>query len=228
MLQNGEVLVRMISNTSPWFQIAQFVREEVFIVEQQIPADREMDHIDALSLHWIAYRIWTQDQLDNLKHEQPEQPAPTILRIEYKGDVYLCEPMATLRLFYAAIANEEEARMMAEERQTLLFRMGRVATRKCFRGTGVGKLVVLQSEQDLISDGGKVLRQLISLAGADPDRLQVKDMRVQMDLHSQYTVIPFYERNGYIGERDPVDANKFLTFMEDGILHANMSKIIKY
>jgi predicted GNAT family N-acyltransferase len=50
-----EIRCEVLSHRAPLFEKCAAIRTEVFIVEQQVPAEEEMDELDAEAVHVLAY-----------------------------------------------------------------------------------------------------------------------------------------------------------------------------
>ncbi|KAF8439530.1 acyl-CoA N-acyltransferase [Terfezia claveryi] len=105
----------------PAFQDAMTVREEVFVMEQGVPLENELDEDDYRSFHWVVYASVASalgtirlvppphaphTQVTPTPHHHPDSPPPG--------------------------ANEEGN----------YIKLGRLATIPAFRGLGIGKLLV--------------------------------------------------------------------------------------
>jgi predicted GNAT family N-acyltransferase len=144
-LKNLEILIK------PWgiaSKDAFLIRKKVFVQEQGVPEEMEIDEYDELAWHALVY----QDQ----------------------------QAIATGRLVALGKSRGQ---------------IGRMAVMPDFRGQGIGT---------------DILKCLIELA-------QQQKMG-NLVLHSQITVIPFYEKLGFVAEGPIYD--------EAGIAHRNMMLIL--
>jgi predicted GNAT family N-acyltransferase len=131
----------------PWQEAkneAYLIRKRVFIEEQGVPEDMELDVFDPLARHALAY-------LDS-------QPIGTARLVTMPGNIG---------------------------------RIGRMAVLAAYRRGGVGT---------------QLLRALLQEAASQ------KMMKVE--LHSQLSAIPFYERYGFVAQGD--------SYVEAGIPHRDM------
>ena len=249
---------------SPWFPVARHVRMEVFCGEQQIPPEWEMDVIDEYAVHWVAYRRWSSEDATTTTTTTTSSstPANTTTTTIPAHDTVVVEgvgpvvPVATLRVFSAdstpamakpcPISSSSSSSPPSPSNtvvSALVFRMGRVAVRKCFRGTGEGRKLVLRAEQhlrDLLPkssvfqqwylprDYVPVLPPAFTITTKTTATTTLNDNTTTpalvVNLHSQYDKLVFYQKAGYHADTD--DQGQLLTFMEDGILHVNMNKIL--
>lgn len=100
------ITVLPVSGAAEW-EAARAIRLEVFVEEQGVPADLELDDLDALARHWVA--------------------------LGADGAV-----LGTAR---------------AVTRPDGLWKIGRVAVRKAWRGRGVGAAVMRAIMRDLVAAG---------------------------------------------------------------------------
>lgn len=109
----------------PLFISALKVRAEVFLIEQQCPAAKEIDADDAVSWHWVIHGLDPSGQ---------EVPAATIRLIPAQRHADAEDEKAAEGPNYAG------SRMWDHEEPYVM--IGRLATIRKFRGRGYGRVLV--------------------------------------------------------------------------------------
>lgn len=206
----------------------------MFVDEQQIPEELERDAIDAWAMHFVG--LIHNENDDNIASCNDGTDSRSL-------------PVATLRVFV-----DHEASDIPHGR--LVFRMGRVAVLREMRGRGYGKLIVREAERVIAAMSWKELQGMVDAvqrtsSGCTGTREAVDSFvdsfvdssnthaaldvakllpqtstSIRIDLHSQFDRNGFYEALGYVPERDP-DTGEYVTFLEEGIVHSNMSKVLR-
>ena len=128
---------------------AMSVREEVFVKEQGVPLENELDEDDPRSYHWVVYASIPT------KHRSPEVDT-TAGRNEKRKSVSASTkiPIGTIRLVppphkphtfsggHATAGAHRKDSTADDDDEEVYIKLGRMAVIKEFRGTGISKLLL--------------------------------------------------------------------------------------
>lgn len=131
------------------FQDAVAVREEVFVKEQGVPLENELDEDDHRSFHWVVYAsvaaVCTPAHRQHNHHHPGHTGGSSTARIPV-GTIRLVPPphspheQTTPPTYYHPHHPVSPPPSAREERNYI--KLGRLATIHAFRGLGIGKLLV--------------------------------------------------------------------------------------
>lgn len=183
--------------TSPLFELAKEVRMEVFVVEQKVPAENELDEIDVFAIHWIALvpAADMNKDLKSIKWRVVDEH-----HVLASGDIKQWYPVATLRLFDSARANGTQVK----SGDPVVYKLGRMAVRMPYRGSGIASKLMSSAEMELPQSAG----------------LSHQGVKLVLKLHAQQDKEGFYSKNGY----EVCDGGK--VFWEENIPHVMMKKYL--
>jgi predicted GNAT family N-acyltransferase len=197
------------------FEHCRDIRFTVFVDEQQVPAENEMDDVDPVALHYVAL-VPKESAVVNIDGRVPRdqvtfqwQWIPTPNDHAYdKQDWY---PVSTLRLFDAKVLKDKDGHDDHHHRDgaVQVLKLGRMAVQKPYRGLSIGSCLMRHAEPHATN--------ALANASASP--------QVQIALHAQIDKRGFYERNGYVPEFR--EDGTLEVFVEENIKHIHMSKTVR-
>lgn len=135
------------------FLDALVVREEVFVKEQGIPADNELDEDDARSFHWVVYaslpaKSSPADSTDGTSHDHTnERRTATSTKIPI-GTIRLVPPPSHLPTSTQPLdadqldGNSSPSSITAAEVKEPWIKLSRLAVIKEFRKAGISRLLI--------------------------------------------------------------------------------------
>jgi predicted GNAT family N-acyltransferase len=196
-----DVRVRLAGSLADWIG-AVAVRIAVFVHEQGVPLDAELDEADRTAVHAVAIRTEPTDATaENDGGEEPTETDPHWLALARAhlppalSSQASASPRGQIHPYHLSGTSSVvgTARLLFPAAATA--RIGRVAVLPAWRGRGTGSRLIQRLEEEALARGaGTVV------------------------LHAQVQLEQFYARRGY---RSAGDRRHF---EEDGILHLQMIK----
>ncbi len=132
------------------FKEAMSVREEVFVDEQHVPLENELDADDARSFHWVVYasvsNIQGSESGDGRKSSETARMPVGTVRLVPPPHPPHPEPGSTHAIDNAEAeeppANGGERKTSFHDGKEPYVKLGRLATLKPYRGLGLGRLLL--------------------------------------------------------------------------------------
>ena len=192
---------------------AMSVRETVYVKEQGVPLENELDEDDPRSFHWTAYASVP------VKHNSAERSSP-----DRRGSASTKMPIGTIRLVlppHPPHPNRKHSTAVHKDKETYV-KLGRLAVIKEFRKAGIGKLLI---ETALAFARDHPYDMLPPVDPSGTDQLQQRgvgmDFRGLIMCHAQTGVQKVWRKYGF--ETD----ESLGTWDEEGIDHVGMWKRIE-
>jgi predicted GNAT family N-acyltransferase len=187
---------------------AMVVREEVFVKEQGVLLENELDSDDRRSFHWVAYA------------SMPSKPGALEGKKDSSEIVSTRVPIGTIRVVPAPNPpHEENDRGVGDQGQESYVKIGRLAVVKDFRKMGISNLLIRRAIDFVAKHPGDVRLQL------DPAEREVylqKNAALEFQglimVHAQIGVQKIWAKYGF--ETDEALG----TWDEEGIDHVGMWK----
>lgn len=207
------------STNHPVFTDAMYVRDKVFVVEQQCSAAAEIDDDDARSWEWVVYAQRRHDGTGNEHEKEEEKEVPV-------GVIRLVPPP------HAPHANDHNPNGLGESLPKFDYdhepyiKMTRVAVLKEFRGCGLSRLLMDTAENWARQNRESINQMYAETIHQDSANNQPKSEDIILDkkwngligMHAQVQVEKMYQGLGY--ETDL----SMETWDEEGIEHIGMFK----
>lgn len=191
---------------------AMIVREEVFVREQKIPLENELDEHDARSFHWVAYASIPTKAVSNSNGYDRRGSCSTKIPI---GTIRLVPPPHPAHPGHEPSAQQPGGNGEGKESYV---KLGRLAVIKEFRKAGISKLLIetaLNYARDNPYEVGPLLDPASMEAAKRGTALNFKGLVV---CHAQTGVQKVWRRHGF-----EVDASAG-NWDEEGIDHVLMWK----
>jgi predicted GNAT family N-acyltransferase len=200
----------------PHFVDAMTVREQVFVQEQGVALEVELDVDDARSFHWIVYASVSSSSNDPDTGRKGSQGSST--------------PVGTLRLVPPPHKTHDESEhgqgvTHGTMKKTAMYnghepyaKLGRLAALKAYRGLGLGKLLV-NAALDWAKGHAEEVLPLLSPARREAVGQQDEDTwKGLIFIHAQTKVQQVWERLGFVRDVEMGNWN------EEGMDHVGMWK----
>ncbi|KJX98384.1 acetyltransferase like protein [Zymoseptoria brevis] len=191
---------------------AMIVREEVYVAEQNIALENELDEDDARSFHWVAYASLPSSAVTGAEKGGGEvKKASTKIPI---GTIRLVPPPHAPHRQSGTAGEGRDSPQAHGEPTEAYIKLGRLAVIKEFRGAGISKL--------LIETALSFARQNPHEVGPQMDLTEALQKGVASNfkglvlVHSQVGVQKVWKRYGF--EKDEAMG----TWDEEGIDHVGM------
>jgi predicted GNAT family N-acyltransferase len=214
------------------FKEAMSVREEVFVNEQGVPLENELDEDDPRSFHWIAYAsVGTSHSSPSTspptQHRGSESHSRKSSKDETRRDSTANRvAVGTIRLVpppHAPHLSTDGTEMELGARKTYI-KLGRVATLRPYRKLGLSKLLI-NSALAWARDNPREIVKPVAPAEAEVARLEGKGTQEPWTgwvlVHAQTDVESLWAKWGF--ERD----HDMGTWIEEGIEHIGMWKFLE-
>lgn len=221
----------------PVFLDAMAVREVVFVEEQGVPFENELDADDARACHFVAYASVARRRSQVDGSVDTESPTPDPLeeprsRRESAGSTAIKVPAAVIRLIppHDPATSEPTAQtapppsIVSNEPYALL---GRLAVSPAYRRLGLGRLLVNAALQWARDNGKFAFKSRLTPAEIEARRVENPDFEDEsvwkglIAIHAQQgDAETFWTRMGFV-----VDEGMG-TWEEEGIMHVGMWKRI--
>ncbi|KAI9797338.1 MAG: hypothetical protein M1833_005517 [Piccolia ochrophora] len=203
------------------FVEAMSVREEVFVDEQHVPAENELDYDDARSFHWVVYASVSSTSKPGAR----------------KGSETTRSPVGTVRLVPPPhpphpTPGSQHKIDNAEDGHTEIWyagkepyvKLGRLATLKPYRGLGLGRLLV-NAALEWAGQNSEVILPPLSptsreQAKADGAPIAEGKWKGLVLVHAQKDVEAMWKKYGFAKDES------MGTWIEEGIEHVGMWKRI--
>ncbi|KZF23974.1 hypothetical protein L228DRAFT_85995 [Xylona heveae TC161] len=220
------------------FKEAMEVRHEVFVKEQNVPAENEVDVDDPRSFHWVVYASVANTGEGGSAANDYRRPRNAAGNVGTPvGTVRLVPPPHPPHpqpLSHHKIDNAEGLAPVegqeAHEKSSTKFhdgkepyvKLGRLATLAPYRGLGLGRLLVNAAlewakghPQEIVPPLSPMAREALKVEGGEPAE---DTWRGLVLVHAQESVQHMWEKLGF--ERD----ESMGTWDEEGIIHVGMWK----
>ncbi|KAI9809148.1 MAG: hypothetical protein M1825_002438 [Sarcosagium campestre] len=204
-------------NIPPVFVEAMSVREEVFVDEQKVPAENELDSDDPRSFHWVTYASVSSTS------KEPGR----------KGSETTRSPVGTIRLVppphpaHPIQGSEQKANdpkngsgAIRHHGKESYVKLGRLAILKPYRGIGLSKLLVNTALEWAGHNPDSIipLRSAARIEAARIDGTIEGPWRGLVLIHAQKGVENVWRKMGFVTDE------KMGTWIEEGIPHIGMWK----
>ncbi|KAF2162202.1 hypothetical protein M409DRAFT_69399 [Zasmidium cellare ATCC 36951] len=195
------------------FLDAMIVREEVFVKEQKVPLENELDSDDARSFHWVAYASIPAKANTNGNSSNGDRRTSNSTKI----------PVGTIRLVpppHAPHDGHEPTQQLTSSsgEKEAYIKLGRLSVIKEFRKAGISKLLIETALAYARENPYEVGPQI------DPASIEAMKKGIALNfkglvyIHAQVGVQKVWKRHGF--ERD----EGMGTWDEEGIEHVGMWK----
>lgn len=193
---------------------AMIVREAVFVKEQGVPLENELDEDDARSFHWTAYASIP------IKQSAEEEKANGRTDAARRGSASTKVPIGTIRLVPPPhLPHAYGKNDTAHKSKECYVKLGRLAVIKEFRKAGIAKLLIETALAFARENPYELMPHY------DPTTLETKnhesvgmDFRGLVLVHAQTEVQKVWRKYGF-----ETDENMG-TWIEEGIEHVGMWK----
>ncbi|KAF2431397.1 hypothetical protein EJ08DRAFT_648924 [Tothia fuscella] len=218
------------------FTEAMSVREEVFVKEQGVPLENELDQDDARSYHWVVYASVGTTHSSTSTSGSPEaqhrksaghsRQSSNDERRRSSGSTASRVPVGTIRLVpppHKHSASQKSASGLYDgpqwEPKEPYIKLGRLATLSPYRGLGLSKLLVNSAVDWARSHVDEIVTPL-SPAEIEAARLEGKKEQEPWEgrviVHAQTPVQGLWARFGF------VLVSEMGTWWEEGLEHVGM------
>lgn len=222
------------------------VRETVFVKEQEIPLDNELDDDDARSCHWVVYasvnkteKVEVRDDDGNIiqprKSSTRTTPIGTIRLVPFPHEPH---PKVGGRYWNGQLVNGKvtditsTAATIGMDRSTTFHdgrepyvKLGRLAVVKQYRGNGLAALLV-QTVLSWLSSNPSFFDPSITEVGLEQigasTETDIPKWGGLVCVHAQQEVIKAWEKWGFVVDREMGE------WWEEGIPHVGMFKRIDF
>ncbi|KAL5115700.1 hypothetical protein ACEQ8H_006412 [Pleosporales sp. CAS-2024a] len=214
----------------PLFRDAMTVREDVY-GEQGIPLEAEFDDDDARSWHWIAYASVATTSMPPkyLRSDSPNTPADDARRASASAARM---PVATVRLIPPPHGPNTYLDSAGRHPEPYV-KLGRLATRKAYRGLGLARLLI-NAASDFAKQHPDTIYKPPSPTAMERAQIieHARDQQLAWDglvmIHAQAHLKKMWEKHGFSEEltndRGQVEIAAAPHWIEEGIPHLAMWK----
>jgi len=160
------------------FTDAMIIREEVFVEEQKVPLENELDEDDPRCWHWISYTGTLRSATTSSSSSPPPPPSGKSATRHSTGTIRLVPPPHPPHAMpgseHQIDGSEHVAKVPLEKdaanegptsehnaHNEPYIKLGRLAVRKEYRGTGVARRLVETALTWAEGHGGEVMREAV-------------------------------------------------------------------
>jgi predicted GNAT family N-acyltransferase len=212
------------------FREAMSVREEVFVNEQGVPLENELDEDDARSFHWITYAsVGTSHTSPPVSPTKQHRGGESHSRRaskdeERRGSTANRVAVGTIRLVPPPHPHHHAPDGLESSRRTYV-KLGRLATLPPYRKLGLSKLLI-NSALEWARENPREIVKPVAPAEAEIAKLEGKEVQEPWNgwvlVHAQTEVEGLWTKYGF--ERDL----QMGTWDEEGIEHIGMWKLLDH
>ncbi|KAG6026859.1 hypothetical protein E4U41_001141 [Claviceps citrina] len=233
------------------FLDAMEVREQVFVKEQQVPLENEVDEDDARSCHWVVYASVNKTEEVEVRDIEGNviQPRKSSTRTTPIGTIRLIpfphspHPKPGAEYWNGKLVSDDQetgalpditsmAAVMGVDRKTTFHdgrepyvKMGRLAVLKEYRGNGLSRLLVQTVLSWLRSNPSffdpSITERGLERVGASTET-DIPKWAGLVCVHAQANAVGAWERWGFAVDQ------KMGSWWEEGILHVGMFKRVEF
>lgn len=189
--------IHVESKGHPLFELCRQIRLEVFVEEQGVDPDCEMDEIDEYAQHILVTKR---------RDEEPQEGGTAAAVVV---------PVATMRIFPYEVRGHPEK---------LILKVGRIAVVRSYRKHGLGRTLLEAGEEYAISQGRKFGKSVFLYLHSQSDKRGFYKKFGYSVVRSPADFDDLTDGKSIL-ERDE-EQLKSLEFLEDGILHVRMCKYV--
>lgn len=190
---------------------AMIVREAVFVKEQGVPLQNELDEDDPRSFHWVAYASVPA------KHASPDSATDSENR---RKSTSTKVPVATIRLVPPPHPPHHQNPTWLHKQETYV-KLGRLAVLPEYRGQGISGMLILDALKFIKEHPNDVLAYMTP---SGKERLDAEgkgsDFNGLVLVHAQVGVQKVWRKFGFVTD------DSMGTWDEEGIEHVGMWKTI--
>lgn len=210
------------------FKEAMSIREEVFVDEQHVPLENELDADDPRSFHWVVYasvsNIQTEPGQKRKSSETARMPVGTVRLVPPPHPPH--PEHGSAHAIDNAEATEHEAggrepRTSMHDGKEPYAKLGRLATLKPYRRLGLGRLLMNAALNWAASNAHAILplpspthREAAKVDGAT--KVSEETWKGLILVHAQYGTEKMYANYGFVRDEN------MGSWVEEGIKHVGM------